>query len=50
MESGFDQKNWLDYVTKLNDRGIRRNSSNGLTVWALIGVNRSYMRSIVQNY
>lgn len=38
MEPGFDQKTWLDYVTMLNDRQIKRNNSNGLTVWALIGV------------
>jgi len=38
METRFDHKTWLDYVTKLNDREIRKKSSNGLTVWALVGV------------
>jgi hypothetical protein len=50
MEPGFDQKTWLEYVTKLNDREIRNKSANGLTVWALVGVIGVLMFKIIDKF
>ncbi len=34
----FDKKEWLNYISKLNERQLNRRQSSGLTFWALFGV------------
>ena len=33
-----ESKQWLDYVSKLNDRALQRQRASGITTWAIAGV------------
>jgi hypothetical protein len=33
-----DAKNWLEYITKINDRQISKQQASGLTTWAILGL------------
>lgn len=34
----FNNKDWFEYIKKLNDRELSSKSSNGLTLWAIMGL------------
>ena len=33
-----NEPNWLDYISKLNDRALTKKQATGVTTWAILGV------------
>lgn len=38
LEDKFTNKDWFEYIKKINDRELSKKSSNGITLWAIMGL------------
>lgn len=49
MDENFTNKDWFEYIKKLNDRELSSKSSDGLTLWAIMGLFAYLLFQLITN-
>ena len=50
MNDKFNNKDWFNYIIKLNDRELSRKASSGFTSWAIMGLFAYLFFKVIDNF